>query len=646
LKTCLSSIIEYTDLSDVEIVVVANGAEVEIVVYVSGLADQGMPVRLIWFDRPIGATCALNRGIEATTGEYVIVINDDVILLGQPKNLWLDMMLSPFVNERVGITGPLKTRSPATNCEFILFFCAAIRRKLFDEIGLFDEIFNPGAGEDMDFAMKAKQRGYSIVQVPHDRLDGNINPKFWSGDFPIYHKAEGTVHVLSGVAEHWSGTLARNFDILRKRYGYARGEIEFSIIIPTCSAKNLQECVSSIVANSDLSKGEVIVVANGAEKDAEHFVNSLGEPFRLVWFAERIGATRALNEGIKVSYGKYLIFLNDDAVILSTGQHWIPLLIDPLRVNTVMVTGPMLGQASDVGRDFILFFCAAVDRELFNKVGLFDEVFNPGGFEDMDLCFKAQDLGYLTLQVPERSQLANASGLSLGNFPIYHMEHHSEWMTSEMFNRNREIIRKRYSENLIQIDWPCAQKIPELMQLQRLLQGRKIEKVVEVGVYRGGSAMFWAKVVAQNNGILYAVDQRFDWGAFTEYNFYYPRQVYNQTAFEPYVKEIEGDSHDPELIQRVHNTAGKVDVLFIDGDHTYEGVKQDYEVYRYLVKPGGLIVFHDIVDSEYHRSLGVYVNQLWEEIKHGYVYHEFIDPGEYPGCPGPSMGIGVLEVPL
>lgn|GEM_PF-504993 len=649
MKQCLASIAEYTNLTDTEIVVVANGAGEETRRFAKGLTEVGVPVEYLHYDKPIGATRALNEGIKVCRGEYIVLLNDDVILLPQSKNQWIDMMMAPFSNPKVAITGPLKTRSPATNCEFILFFCAMIRHTLFYEIGLLDECFNPGAGEDMDFAMKAKQKGYGIVQVPHDKLDGNINPKFWSGEFPIYHAAEGTVHSLEGVAEKWQETFARNFNILRERYGFKEKTAEFSIVIPTCSARNLQACVSSIVAATDLTNGEVVIVANGAEEDARYFAQTLGDPFRLVWFPERIGATRALNEGVRASRGEYIVFINDDAVILNNNPEaarlWLPTLIEPLRTKRFGVTGPLKGYASDVDRWFVMFFCAAVRRDMFDKVGLFDETFNPGGFEDMDFCFKVQDAGYQTIQVPKEGPLPNNGSLMIGNFPIFHQENHASWMTPEHFERCRAIIRERYGFAGIKIDWPCAQKPGELMALQKLLSARKIKKVLEIGVYRGGSAMFWAKMVAPHDGMVYAVDQRFDWGGFTELAHYYPRQVYDETPLAKHVTEIEGDSHDWAIIHRATEMAGQVDVLFIDGDHTYEGVRQDFEAYSPSVRPGGLIVFHDILDSDYHRSLGVFVSRLWEEIKGRFVHHEFFDPGEYPGCPGPSMGIGVLEVP-
>ncbi|MEO0196406.1 MAG: class I SAM-dependent methyltransferase [candidate division WOR-3 bacterium] len=39
----------------------------------------------------------------------------------------------------------------------------------------------------------------------------------------------------------------------------------------------------------------------------------------------------------------------------------------------------------------------------------------------------------------------------------------------------------------------------------------------------------------------------------------------------------------------------KLDFLFIEGNHSYEGVKMDFEMYFPLVRKGGIIAFHDIV---------------------------------------------------
>lgn len=56
-----------------------------------------------------------------------------------------------------------------------------------------------------------------------------------------------------------------------------------------------------------------------------------------------------------------------------------------------------------------------------------------------------------------------------------------------------------------------------------------------------------------------------------------------------------GDSKDPQTLEKVRTISPYVDMLFIDGDHTYEGVAADWSLYHRLVRPGGLIAFHDSV---------------------------------------------------
>jgi cephalosporin hydroxylase len=53
-----------------------------------------------------------------------------------------------------------------------------------------------------------------------------------------------------------------------------------------------------------------------------------------------------------------------------------------------------------------------------------------------------------------------------------------------------------------------------------------------------------------------------------------------------------------------------IDFLFIDGDHSYHGVKMDYEMYGPLVRKGGIIAFHDIGKNEEGGC-----HRLWNEIK-------------------------------
>jgi predicted O-methyltransferase YrrM len=86
------------------------------------------------------------------------------------------------------------------------------------------------------------------------------------------------------------------------------------------------------------------------------------------------------------------------------------------------------------------------------------------------------------------------------------------------------------------------------------------------------------------------------------------------------------DSHKDATLKKLKGILGdrKIDLLFIDGDHTYKGVKQDYEMYSPLVAKGGLIVLHDICD---HASQPlVQVRKFWKEVKKGKDTKEILAP--------------------
>jgi cephalosporin hydroxylase len=57
---------------------------------------------------------------------------------------------------------------------------------------------------------------------------------------------------------------------------------------------------------------------------------------------------------------------------------------------------------------------------------------------------------------------------------------------------------------------------------------------------------------------------------------------------------IVGDSKSPDTFDKVKTAVPVIDFLFIDGDHSYEGVSSDFQMYSPLVRSGGLVGFHDL----------------------------------------------------
>ena len=83
LKECLESIKKYT--TGCEVIVVANGAP-----------EETRPMATLWFDNPLGYAKAVNAGIKAAKGDYIVLLNDDCVLLPQPVNLWIELLRRPF----------------------------------------------------------------------------------------------------------------------------------------------------------------------------------------------------------------------------------------------------------------------------------------------------------------------------------------------------------------------------------------------------------------------------------------------------------------------------------------------------------------------------------------------------------------------
>ena len=173
------------------------------------------------------------------------------------------------------------------------------------------------------------------------------------------------------------------------------------------------------------------------------------------------------------------------------------------------------------------------------------------------------------------------------------------------------------------------------------------QTVLEIGTSNGGSLSLFARIVTKN-ALIVSVDLphgKFGGG--------YPRWrgwLYRSFAVEnQHIRLLRADSHRSETLAAVQTMLGSrpVDVLFIDGDHTYEGVKRDFEMYGPLVRRGGMIAFHDIVPTgsrgpkpRNEDSLqGGDVPQFWAEIRNLHDVTEFVDDWD-----SGRFGIGLITV--
>ncbi|MGC8979008.1 glycosyltransferase [Caldisericum sp.] len=214
LEENLLSLYEFTNLDSKEVIVISNGQTKEVNDFLKSL-DW---IRPYFYDKPLGFSKAINEGIKVSRGEYIILLNDDNKLLPQFKDLWVGYLHEPFlVDSKMGITGPLTAIQKIDDdleIEFVLFFCAMIKKEVFYHCGLLDEGFGLGGYEDIDFCYRAQKHGFHIARVPREfNAVYAIDSEKFTGMFPIYHEGSYTMQRL----ENANGLYERNFERLKSK---------------------------------------------------------------------------------------------------------------------------------------------------------------------------------------------------------------------------------------------------------------------------------------------------------------------------------------------------------------------------------------------------------------------------------------------
>src|SRR3989442_2872933 len=170
--------------------------------------------------------------------------------------------------------------------------------------------------------------------------------------------------------------------------------------------------------------------------------------------------------------------------------------------------------------------------------------------------------------------------------------------------------------------FPPGQIRAEIHAFIERVAGRKPRTVLEIGAGEGGTLMLLAMAAAPEATIISVDLPRGPFGRG------YPlwKAIYFKRFAAPSQRLhlVRVNSHAPSTLQHVRAIlrGRPLDVLFIDGDHTYGGVKADWEMYAPLVARSGLVGFHDIV--QHPPETGCEVHILWQELKARCAHSEII----------------------
>jgi len=159
-----------------------------------------------------------------------------------------------------------------------------------------------------------------------------------------------------------------------------------------------------------------------------------------------------------------------------------------------------------------------------------------------------------------------------------------------------------------------SQREYELTELIKVYKALQPNYVLEIGTQEGGTLYQWlphapagAKVV--NIDILQDKDESLveRWHSWRRDDM----ELISIIEYSQYA------------LHRVEAELPWIDFLFIDGDHSYEGAKLDFELYGPMVRKGGVIAFHDLMTPKSGKQNHIQVGKLWREIQHaGYTTRE------------------------
>lgn len=207
----------------------------------------------------------------------------------------------------------------------------------------------------------------------------------------------------------------------------------------------------------------------------------------------------------------------------------------------------------------------------------------------------------------------------------------SYWKTELAFNIARGYIKP-------------MQVHSEIRPLMTFVEAQQPKVFVEIGTARGGTLFLFCSVLPRDATIVSIDMPGGKYGGYYKFR----RLLYRTFARgNQKIHFIQADSHLVSTRQKVEKILdGRViDFMFIDGDHTYDGVKKDVELYEPIVK--GYITFHDICAkrpwTEWYKNMK-FIPDYWQEVKKEDSI-EIVDDWNQRNEKGDLWaGIGILKV--
>ena len=412
-------------------------------------------IRVKNLEENLGIAGNTNEALEMARGEFVGLLDHDDLLAPQAlfriaEALTADPQADAVYTDEDKVTTDISEHfqphfKPDFNLDLLRsnnyithFF--VVRTRLAREAGGFRREFD--GAQDYDFIFRCTEEAKKVLHVPEVLYHWRTH-KASTADNPaskMYAFEAGKRAIEAHLARcGQEGTVSLRKDLGFYRVEYpVQGEPLVSILIPNRDQKEtLEKCLNSIWEKSTYNNYEILIVENNSSSPEifDYYREIEKRPgVRILTWKEGFNYSAINNFGEKSAAGDYLLFLNNDVEVIN--PRWIEELLGNCQRkevgivgaklyypdDTIQHAGTVIGIGGIAGHAFlnmprsrtgylhkaslqmdlsaVTAACMMMKRQVFKQLGGFEERLSVA-FNDVDLCLRTVQAGYLVVYNPE-----------------------------------------------------------------------------------------------------------------------------------------------------------------------------------------------------------------------------------------------------
>lgn len=466
MKQCIEAVLKNTTV-DFEYILVNNHPPYEgVTEYLEKIKKENENVILIDPGENIGCHEGYNLAFTKAKGDFIVKLDDDTILPDDKQ--WAQKMIKAFEEEwelaylsadidtakqnnkyrKVDYGNGTILEIPETG--IVGFACVMFPKKIIDRFGKFKGTGLYGR-EDQYYSLLAKENGLIFAHFPPVKVK-HIGKSYDFDSNDLYAQWKYDYGYLQITSVPFDEFLSR------------RKKAKVSIVIPVYNQlEYTMMCIESIKKHTPDELYEFVFVDNGSTDGTKEYLAAL-EKTTVITNSVNRGVAPAWNQGIRASTGDYIAILNNDIIV---PPKWLENLISVLEKNPeIYYVSPLyerLEMAPDYEKraaelaekepeivpDHFIGFCFVMKRQTIREIGLFDEQFEMGWYEDTDYQSRLKKAGH--------------PPVGISNVLIHHFESKTLWSIPDMYAhtvKNAERYRRKWqSPDAIKIVMYVADKM-------------------------------------------------------------------------------------------------------------------------------------------------------------------------------------------